>query len=176
MGIVRPQWSNVNDIWLFGQVSGAEEEPPTIVACSELAEAMQTSEVVAGVTGASSRFLETEEGFVLAGKHGVHVCEHFVAEFRPVYLGAETGKLVAAGAPAGDEIVARHVRMAAESGKTKVVVLIESGLRGCESRESGPGLPDSGARFTSFRPPPLPRTRRRCPRRHPRRECRPPSP
>src|SRR2546427_6046138 len=149
MGIVRPQWSNVNDIWLFGQVSGAEEEPPTIVACSELAEAMQTSEVVAGVTGASSRFLETEEGFVLAGKHGVHVCEHFVAEFRPVYLGAETGKLVAAGAPAGGEKGARHGPKPPEKGKKKFGMLIKYCLRGCASRGTGPAFQESRARVTT---------------------------
>src|SRR5260370_1700430 len=99
MGIVRPEGSDVNDVGFLGQVSSAEEQPSPVAACGKLAEAMQTTEMVARVPGAIRRVLEAEERLILERDNCIKVCEHLVAELRPVHLGAEPGNLVAEGTP-----------------------------------------------------------------------------
>ena len=68
MGIVRPEGLDVNDIRLLRQVSGAEEQPPTVTARGKLAQAMQTAEMVAGVSGVGGRVLQAQKRLVFAVK------------------------------------------------------------------------------------------------------------
>jgi hypothetical protein len=64
--------------------------------------------MIAGVSGARGRVVETQEGLVFARKHGLHVREDLVAELGTVDVRAEPGELVAATPPARDETFARH--------------------------------------------------------------------
>src|SRR5438876_457269 len=108
MGIVRPEGTDVNDIGLLGQVPGAEEQAPTVTPRGKPAQTMQPAEMISGVPGAGSRFMETQEGLVLARQHGLHVGKDLVAELGTVHVSAEPGQLVAAPAPTCDETLACH--------------------------------------------------------------------
>lgn len=124
MGIVRPDWPGVNDGRLLGQVARPEKQAPAVSASRELAQAMQATEVVGGVPRAGGRVVEAQEGLILARKERVHVREHLVAELRALNVGAEAGKLVAAGAPLRDETLARHGWIALGMRETWAGVLI----------------------------------------------------
>jgi len=109
MGIVRPEGPEVNDIGFLGQVSGAEEQAPTVAAGWQFAQSVQATEMVRGVTGARCGVMQAEERLVLVGGHRLEVSEHLVAQLGTVYLGAEARQLNPAPTPAGDEILAGHV-------------------------------------------------------------------
>src|SRR6266568_4083854 len=69
---------------------------------------MQAAEMIAGVSGAGGRLVETQESLVLARQHGLHVGKELVAQLGTVDVRAEPGQLVAAPAPTCDEILACH--------------------------------------------------------------------
>ena len=83
--------------------------------------------MVARVSGADGCVLKAEECLILERDHCIEVGEHLVAELRTVHLGAEPGKLVAAGAPARSEIVARHGRSPMVGSKIEARSVINLG-------------------------------------------------
>src|SRR6266496_458808 len=64
--------------------------------------------MVAGVAGADGRVLETQEGLVFGRGYGLEVSQDLVAESGALNVGAEPSQLVAARAPARDEIFPVH--------------------------------------------------------------------
>jgi len=107
-GIVCSEGLRVNDRQLLGQIRNSEQESPTATRRWQLAAAHEPTEVVLVVAGALGCALQSDELVVFGSDDRLEIGEYLVAQLSPVDLGAESGQLVVARAPARDETLPCH--------------------------------------------------------------------